>query len=69
MPSVPLSLLSRKNCTKKEAQIITRLPLTFDLEFYEYNFLTFILWCQCKVFLVGRLNERSNNIPMELAIN
>ena len=54
MPSLTLiSLLSRKILHKKRKPRFYRLPSTFDLEFYEYNFATFILYCQLRFFRMG----------------
>lgn len=43
MPPVSDSLLSRKNLHEKRKSDNFRLPPMLDLEFYKYNFLTFIV--------------------------
>lgn len=53
MPSVHISLLSRKNYTKKGSLNSYQTSPTFDLEFYEYNFATSIAQSQCNYFLDG----------------
>ena len=42
-----------------------RLPPTFDLEFYEYNFLTFKVKKQGRIFADGVFNERSIHLPQK----
>ncbi len=53
MPSVHISLLSRKNCTKKGSLNSYQTSPTFDLEFYKYKFSTSILHNQFNYFLDG----------------
>lgn len=50
---------------KKEKPDNIRLPPTFDLEFYEYNSLTFIMKNQGRLFADGGFNERSSHPPQK----